>query len=74
MPTIENLPKIEKGIPVPPRKAHRSMRAFMEALESGDSFLVEKSKADSFKTVASRLKIKIAQRDVSETHRRIWKL
>jgi len=63
--------KVEKGVPMP---SSASMTGKIRSLKIGDSFVVPRYKAPSMWGLAKRAGIKIAQRSISETEARIWRI
>jgi len=60
-------PKIEKNIPISPKKGRKSVfKPFFEKLEVGDSFVVQKKRYRTVTRVAKKIKIKIITRAVTE--------
>lgn len=69
------LPKIEKGIPLPKGKEkHGGCKAVLNTMEAGDSVLVSSKHANSLRQTAWTLGIKVCTRKVSETETRIWRM
>jgi hypothetical protein len=84
---LENaLPKIDKGIPMPPRKPDQRRERkpskwmkFLKSLKVGDSFLVEYPTANTVKIYARRMKIKLTWRYEGKgpngmAQERVWRL
>jgi hypothetical protein len=69
------LPKIEKGIPVPREiGSYGSAKALLDAMEVGDSVLLPSKHANSIRTTAWQRGIKLCTRKVSATETRIWRM
>lgn len=64
--------KIEKNVPIPPIRS--GLAATLRGMKTGDSFVCSKSKRNSILATATRLKIKLATRAVSETEVRVWRV
>ena len=70
-----NAPKIEHNIPIPANIGSRagSMANTLCKMAIGDSVVINKAKAPSWRCVAYRLKVKVAIRDISATEVRLWR-
>ena len=72
------LPKIEKGIPVPKLNQrhgiHGSAKDLLDAMDVGDSVLLATKHAQSVRQAAWQRDIKLCTRKVSETETRIWRM
>ena len=59
--------KIEKNIPIQPKKGRKSvLKPFFEKLEVGDSFVIQRKSYRTVTRVAKKNKIKVITRAVTE--------
>jgi hypothetical protein len=72
MSKTNTLPKIEKGIPMPEKL--NNVKVILDAMQVGDSVLLSKKQAASFRGAAWIHGIKVATRKVSETEMRVWRI
>jgi len=70
--------KIESGIPMPEPDNNRagpgSIRALLESMKVGDSFLYPISKRASIIPSALRYKMKVTTRRETDSHCRVWRV
>ena len=69
--------KIEKGIPIPMKKANskNNFATILRSMEVGDSILFDRTetKTSSFYVCARRLGLKITVRELDEKQSRVWR-
>ena len=69
--------KIEKGIPIPMKKANskNNFATILRSMEVGDSILFDRTenKPSSFYVCARRLGLKITVRELDEKQSRVWR-
>lgn len=70
---IDKVMKIEKNIPIPPRKSGLISLTLRE-MKVGDSIVIPKSQDTSWRTAAMRLKMDIVTRKISDTETRLWRV
>lgn len=70
----DNLPIIEKDIPIPEESKAKGITHILQLMEIGDSILVNYSKSQGIASIAQRLNIKTTRRKVKDGWYRIWRI
>ena len=66
---------IQKNIPIPTsNRIPGGMGSVLVAMTAGDSVVIQSGKHMSWRSVASRLKIKITIRHISDLESRLWRV
>lgn len=68
---MNDMPKIEKNIPLPDKKSGKNIR-LLKSMEVGDSFVIEIKSRSSFLISAAREGIKITTRSIGNGKIRVW--
>lgn len=68
--------KIEKGIPVPPKKGsnYNDVIGTLNKMKVGDSFLCNMDTANAFRSVAPRKRMRVTGRKQQDGQYRVWRI
>ncbi len=71
---MDDLPQIERGIPIPAKRKNDPIKALLAKLEVGDSLLFpSRSRAESARQSARLLKISTTVREMEDGSWRLWR-
>lgn len=66
-------PKIEKGVPIPPKGYGDVIVKFLQQLEINDSFVTPSGKVNTYHAAAKKIGIKLLARNEDPLHDRVWR-
>ncbi len=67
-------PKIDKGVPIPPKGYGDVIVQFLQTMEVDDSFVTPSGKINTYLAAAKKLGIKLLARSEDPLHSRVWRI